>query len=70
MLVHLTFVIVGINKFNPVGMSLDTVSETFALVKYVIFLMLAVILLTNLMVSVMSHTFRKTQVRLNWPVIK
>lgn len=70
MLVHLTFLIVGLNKFNPVGMSLDTPSEILALLKYVIFLVLGVILITNLMVSVMSNTFQKIQVRLNWPVIK
>lgn len=65
MLVHLTFLIVRLNKFNPVGMSLDTPSEILALLKYVIFLMLGVILITNLMVSVMSYTFQKIQVRLN-----
>ena len=70
MLVHLTFLIFGLNEFNPVEMSLDTLSEILALVKYVIFLMLGVILLKSLMVSLMTETFRKTRVRLNWPVIK
>ena len=63
MFVHLVLSIVGIPEFNKMEFSMDTLSDTVLLVKYAIFLVLGIILLKNMLISVLGHTYQQTQVR-------
>ncbi|XP_068683445.1 short transient receptor potential channel 6-like isoform X2 [Montipora foliosa] len=59
MFIHLLFLIVGLSKFNPVEMSMNTPSEVVALLQYAAFLVLAIIFLKSLMVSVLCQTYQQ-----------
>ncbi|XP_068731483.1 short transient receptor potential channel 6-like isoform X2 [Montipora capricornis] len=59
MCIHLSFLIVGLSKFNPVEMSMNTPSEVVALLQYAAFLVLAIIFLKSLMVSVLCQTYQQ-----------
>ncbi|XP_068739836.1 short transient receptor potential channel 7-like [Montipora capricornis] len=61
MFVHLVLSIVGIPEFNKMDFSMDTLSDTVLLVKYAIFLVLGIILLKNMLISVLGHTYQQTQ---------
>ncbi|XP_068694397.1 transient receptor potential cation channel subfamily M member 4-like isoform X2 [Montipora foliosa] len=61
MFVHLVLSIVGIPEFDKMDFSMDTLSDTVLLVKYAIFLVLGIILLKNMLISVLSHTYQQTK---------
>ncbi|XP_068683343.1 uncharacterized protein [Montipora foliosa] len=59
MFIHLLFLIVGLSKFHPVEMSMDTPSEVVALLQYAVFLVLGIVFLKSLMVSVLCQTYQQ-----------
>ena len=65
MFIHLLFLIVGLSKFNPVEMSMDTPSEVVALLQYAVFLVLGIVFLKSLMVSVLCQTYQQIKVTMN-----
>ena len=62
MFVHLVLSIVGIPEFNKMDFSMNTLSGIVLLVKYALFLVLGIILLKNMLISVLSHTYQQTKV--------
>lgn len=59
---HLGFSLLGLSEFDPI-MSVDLPSETLALLLYSVFLILGVILLINMLIALLSHTYERTEVR-------
>lgn len=62
MFVHLSFSLVGLSEFHAM-VTVDVPSETLALLLYAVFLGLGVILLINMLIALLSHTYQKTEVR-------
>ena len=61
MLKHLSFSLVGLSNFHPM-VSVDLPSEILAQVLYAAFLILGVILLINMLIALLSHTYEQTKV--------
>ena len=55
---------VGLSELKSM-MSLDTLAEIVALLLYAFFLILGVILLINMLIALLSHTYQQTEVRLH-----
>ncbi|KAJ7330694.1 hypothetical protein OS493_021621 [Desmophyllum pertusum] len=60
MFVHLSFSLVGLSEFHAM-VTVDVPSETLALLLYAVFLGLGVILLINMLIALLSHTYQKTE---------
>jgi len=59
---HLGFSLVGLSEFHPMT-SVDLPSETLAQILYAAFLIWGVILLINMLIALLSHTYEQTEVR-------
>ena len=61
-LTHLSWSLLEIDQeFNPLN-SVDTPSETIAKLFYASFLFIAVILLVNMLIALLSHTYQRVKV--------
>jgi len=61
-LTHLSWSLLEIEQeFNPLN-SVDTPSETIAKLFYAVFLFIAVILLVNMLIALLSHTYQRVKV--------
>lgn len=59
---HLGFSLVGLSEFHPVT-SVDLPAEILAQLLYAAFLIWGVILLINMLIALLSHTYEQTKVR-------
>lgn len=59
---HLGFSLVGLSQFHPVT-SVDLPAEALAQILYAAFLIWGVILLINMLIALLSHTYEQTKVR-------
>lgn len=59
---ELGFSLVGLSEFHPVT-SVDLPAEALAQVLYSAFLIWGVILLINMLIALLSHTYEQTEVR-------
>jgi len=57
---HLGFSLVGLSEFHPVT-SVDLPAEILAQLLYAAFLIWGVILLINMLIALLSHTFEQTK---------
>ncbi|KAL9954088.1 hypothetical protein ACROYT_G041582 [Oculina patagonica] len=57
---HLGFSLLGSSEFDPM-MSVDLPTGTLALLLYSVFLILGVILLINMLIALLSHTYERTE---------
>ena len=59
---HLGFSLVGLSEFHPVW-SADLPAEALGQILYAAFLIWGVILLINMLIALLSHTYEQTEVR-------
>ena len=59
---HLGFSLVGLSEFHPVT-SVDLPAEALGQILYAAFLIWGVILLINMLIALLSHTYEQTEVR-------
>lgn len=58
---HLLWTLLGITELEPFNAS-ESASDTLAKILYAIFIIGSLVLLVNMMIAVLSHTYERVQV--------